>query len=174
MKLNWLTFVLLMLLISSWNEKEDLAINDMEDNQHVLENRNPDEEDTYNITYEDLANLPEGDVIVESEGEAIQGNTITNTMLNGDSKMVFSPELTKVEENRTLEWLGSGFGGTFNGRHYFHLIQEGPNRTKMVHGEKFSGYLHGLVLFFIGKNTLENFHARELPHAWTQPGRRHH
>ena len=47
--------------------------------------------------------------------------------------------------------------GMFKGRHYF-ILEELPNgKTRLIHGEKFSGLLSGLIMNMIGKETLNNF-----------------
>ena len=63
----------------------------------------------------------------------------------------------KSEPKQEFEWLGSGLMGMFKGRHYFILEDLGNGQTKLIHGEKFSGLLSGLILKMIGDDTLKNF-----------------
>jgi hypothetical protein len=87
-----------------------------------------------------------------------EGNQITNTMINGDKNMTFTPRILKVKENEYFEWLGSlWFKGLFDGRHYFKLENIADNQVKLIHGESFSGILSKLILKKIGKQTEENF-----------------
>lgn len=90
-------------------------------------------------------------------GEAKVDTQLTNTMLNNGNKMVFKPMITKVEENRHFEWLGSAMGGMFKGRHYFILEDLGNNKTKLIHGEQFTGLLSTPIIAMIGKDTFKNF-----------------
>jgi hypothetical protein len=93
--------------------------------------------------------------IVSSEGEAVLGKPLTNKMMNNGSATVFTPIATKLEQFQEFEWLGSGLLGMFKGRHYFILEDLGNGQTKLIHGEKFSGLLSGLILKLIGEDTLQ-------------------
>jgi hypothetical protein len=95
--------------------------------------------------------------IISVKGEIKQGSQITNVMVNENKETVFTPIITIFEENETLEWLGTGLGGMFKGRHYFKLEELDNGKTKMLHGEKFSGLLSGLIMQMIGKDTQTNF-----------------
>lgn len=95
--------------------------------------------------------------IISSEGEAVVGKKLTNKMLNNGKVNVFKPVVTKVDPNREFEWLGSALLGMFKGRHYFILEDLGNGQTKLIHGEKFSGLLSGMIMKMIGDETLRNF-----------------
>ena len=72
------------------------------------------------------------------------------------SKMIFKPKVLKVSENE-IRWKGKLFiEGMFDGEHYFKLIPISENRTRIIHGEVFSGFL---VPLFSGtlKNTEKGF-----------------
>ena len=97
--------------------------------------------------------------IVSSKGEAVVGQKLTNKLISNGKETVFNPIVTKSEQNREFEWLGSGLMGMFKGRHYFILEDAGNGQTKLIHGEHFSGLLSGLVMKFIGDDTLKNFQA---------------
>jgi len=58
---------------------------------------------------------------------------------------------------KSLAWLGSGLGRMFKGNHYFQLTQLEDGTTKMLHGEKFSGLLSGLIMQMIGEESHANF-----------------
>jgi hypothetical protein len=76
------------------------------------------------------------------EGQPVVGHKLAVRFHNG---MTMRPTVTKVEEERTLEWFGKLlFGGLFDGRHRFELVAEGE-ATRLVHSEQFSGMLVPLV-----------------------------
>lgn len=78
----------------------------------------------------------------------------------GQSAMTFKPTVLKVEEEKEFRWLGHLFiRGLFDGEHYFELEALGPQQTKLIHGENFSGILVGLLLKRIGDGTLAGFKA---------------
>ncbi len=96
--------------------------------------------------------------VIESKGKVKVGEKITNTMKNGDKNMTFTPQILKVKENEYFEWLGSlWFKGLFDGRHYFKLESLEVNKSKLIHGERFSGILSKIILKKIGKQTEDNF-----------------
>jgi hypothetical protein len=65
----------------------------------------------------------------------------------GSREMTFKPRVTAATPNEHLEWLGRLFvPGLLDGRHEFRLEALGENRTRLHHGESFSGLLVGLVL----------------------------
>lgn len=64
----------------------------------------------------------------------------------GKSGMRFKPKILSVRPERELRWLGHLFvPGIFDGEHYFLLEAVGEHRTRLTHGEKFSGLLVGLL-----------------------------
>ena len=95
--------------------------------------------------------------IVSSAGEPVLGQRLKNTMISRGKPTVFKPVVTKADLHREFEWLGSGMLGMFKGRHYFILEDLGEGRTKLIHGEHFSGLLSGPVMKMIGDDTLKNF-----------------
>lgn len=96
--------------------------------------------------------------IIQSEGEAKVGNTIKNSMKNGDKTIVFKPKVIKAEKAVAFEWLGSLFiKGLFDGHHYFHIQKINENQINLIHGEKFSGILSGMILRKIADETRNNF-----------------
>lgn len=95
--------------------------------------------------------------ITSSLGEMKIGANIINVMNNKGKETTFRPVITVLEEYKSLEWLGSGLGGMFKGNHYFHLVAIEDAKTKMLHGEKFSGFLSGLIMQMIAKDTHANF-----------------
>lgn len=96
--------------------------------------------------------------IIQSFGEIKEGKTIENHMKNGDKIIVFKPLITQVKKHEYFEWLGSLWTkGIFDGRHYFKLEKINDQEILLIHGEKFTGLLSGLILSLIKKSTLENF-----------------
>lgn len=95
--------------------------------------------------------------IISSTGKMKLGARITNVMVNQGSETIFTPIITEYKENEALEWLGSGLGGMFKGTHYFRLTESEDGKTKMLHGEEFSGLLSGLIMRMIANDTQANF-----------------
>ena len=63
----------------------------------------------------------------------------------GKSGMRFKPTVLSVEPERELRWLGRlVVPGLFDGEHYFLLSPLDGTRTRLIHGENFSGLLVGL------------------------------
>lgn len=98
------------------------------------------------------------------EGSPVEGSNLKNTMhLEGMKPQVFKPVILKVRQDREFRWLGSMFfKGIFDGEHYFLLEKDGEGRTKVIHGENFSGILSGLVMRMIGEKTQTGFKAMNL------------
>ncbi|MDS0295869.1 SRPBCC domain-containing protein [Halogeometricum luteum] len=79
---------------------------------------------------------------------------------NGRS-MAFRPEVTVVEPNRELRWLGHLYvSGLFDGEHRFVLEPlDGGARTRFVHAETFGGALAGPLLWMARDDTRAGFEA---------------
>jgi hypothetical protein len=96
--------------------------------------------------------------IIKSKGKAVEGNTIENTIRNGNKDFTFKPKLLNVRKNEYLDWLGSlFFKGLFDGNHYFEIKEIGPGQVLFIHGENFSGILSSYILKKIGEDTRNNF-----------------
>jgi len=83
---------------------------------------------------------------------AIAGELATGARLSvtiappGRSAMRFKPTITAFAPSRELRWLGHLFvPGIFDGEHYFLLDAIGDGRTRVTHGELFSGLLVGFL-----------------------------
>ncbi|HET6948926.1 MAG TPA: SRPBCC domain-containing protein [Acidimicrobiales bacterium] len=64
----------------------------------------------------------------------------------GGRGMTFKPTVLTATPGRELRWLGKlGFGGLFDGEHFFVLDRDPEGGTRMTHGEKFTGILVGLM-----------------------------
>lgn len=76
----------------------------------------------------------------------------------GNDPMDFKPLVLINNTNQEFRWVGKlGIKGVFDGEHYFVLEQIGPNQTKFVQGENFTGILSGLLMKMIGKDTEAGF-----------------
>jgi len=76
-------------------------------------------------------------------GERVVGNVIEVLLCPpGGREMTVRPKLLVVEPDREIRWRGQLFSAKlFAGEHFFRLVEAGPNRTRFVHGEDFSGIL---------------------------------
>lgn len=73
---------------------------------------------------------------------------------------VMRPTVLNLEDGKELRWKGHlGFKGVFDGEHYFLLKALDVNKTKLVHGEFFSGLLLLFLKKMIKRNTVEGFKA---------------
>ena len=64
----------------------------------------------------------------------------------GKSAVTLHPTLLAVRPERELRWLGRFIvRGIFDGEHYFLLDPLGDDRTRLTHGESFSGLLVGFL-----------------------------
>jgi hypothetical protein len=78
------------------------------------------------------------------DGKPLVGERLVVRFRKG---FTFKPIVTERNDAHTFEWLGKlFFGGLFDGRHRFELVDAGE-QTKLVHSEEFSGVL----VPFLGK-----------------------
>lgn len=98
--------------------------------------------------------------IVKAEGELKAGSRLVNTMvMKGQKPMTFKPKVLVAEPGVELRWLGRVLiPGLFDGEHYFKLYAEAGG-TRLVHGERFSGILIGLLNMDDAKASFEAFNA---------------
>ncbi len=60
------------------------------------------------------------------------------------SAMTFKPLIIKYDSPDEFRWKGKlGIPGLFDGEHYF-VLKEEKNKTRFIHGEKFTGLLVGI------------------------------
>ena len=72
----------------------------------------------------------------------------------------FRPRVLVAEPGREFRWLGKlGFGGLFDGEHYFLLRPDGPGATVVEQGERFSGLLVPLLRRKLDTDTVAGFRA---------------
>jgi hypothetical protein len=76
----------------------------------------------------------------------------------GGRAMTFHPTVVRVDDERHLSWRGRTLiPGVFDGHHYFELEPLGPERTRVVHGENFSGVLVPLLATTLRTTTRRGF-----------------
>ena len=96
----------------------------------------------------DFEQYPEWNPFIRSiQGKREQGQQLTVVIQPPDSKaMTFKPEILVHDQGKEFRWLGkAGIKGIFDGEHFFQLEPQANGQTKLVHGEKFSGLLVGLM-----------------------------
>jgi len=95
------------------------------------------------------------------EGELSKGSRLFVLIHLQDAKpQAFRPRIKVLVPEQKLAWLGSFLIiGLFDGEHYFHLEELPGNKTRLIHGEKFSGILSGMVLKSIETKILQGFEA---------------
>lgn len=101
--------------------------------------------------------------------KSISGNLIVGEELNvfiqpvGERGMTFKPLVLKVERNKEIRWIGKlGMTGIFDGEHYFILEGTTDGKTKLIHGEKFSGVFVPFLWTMVKVNTEKGFVAHNL------------
>jgi hypothetical protein len=97
--------------------------------------------------------------IVSLKGKLALGETIRTILISNGKENHFKPDITVLEEGQKFEWVGSLPLGMFVGNHYFRLEKIDAHTTRFVHGENFSGWLSGLILLLIKKETTRGFLA---------------
>jgi hypothetical protein len=85
--------------------------------------------------------------IIAITGKPAAGERLSITIRPpGKSGMTLHPTLLAVQPERELRWLGRFIiSGIFDGEHYFLLDPLGDDRTRLTHGESFSGLLVGFL-----------------------------
>jgi len=97
--------------------------------------------------------------IVKAKGTLKVGCTLENTFMNKGKPMVIKPKVIHVQDQQKFAWQGSALMGGFKGEHYFILEPLTPNQTKLIQGEKFTGWLVWLILPLIKEQTHRGFIA---------------
>ena len=80
-------------------------------------------------------------------GEPVAGARLSVTIHPpGKSAITLRPTLLVAQPERELRWIGHFIvSGIFDGEHYFLLDPLGADRTRLTHGERFSGLLVGFL-----------------------------
>jgi len=108
----------------------------------------------------DVAAYPEWNpTIVETDGAGHLGERLRLRMQPTEGRgMTFRPTVTTAEPGVAFEWLGRlGVRGLFDGRHRFELHDLGDGRTRLVHGESFSGLLVRALRRMLDDGTAADF-----------------
>ena|SRR2546423_7470363 len=81
--------------------------------------------------------------VLAVEGEAKKGARLKVTLRTaGGGDMTFRPRVLAADEGRELRWRGRLLlPGVFDGEHYFEVSELSTGRSRLVHGERFSGLL---------------------------------
>lgn len=95
--------------------------------------------------------------ILKIEGQLqINSQLAVNIHPPGQKPMTFSPKIVKITEHAFC-WIGSlGISGIFDGRHSF-ILEPVENKTRFLHSESFSGFLHMPIFALINKATKAGF-----------------
>jgi hypothetical protein len=96
----------------------------------------------------DFARMPSWNPFITSiSGTLMQGARLSMQVTPpGKSPMQFKPIILSFQPEREFRWLGTLFAkGIFDGEHYFLLEAVDEDRTRLIHGEKFSGLLVGFM-----------------------------
>ena len=96
----------------------------------------------------DFAEMPTWNPFIKSiSGKLAPGSKLSVYIVPpGRSGMRFRPIVLAVEPERELRWLGRLLlPGILDGEHYFLLEPVGSERTRLMHGENFSGVLVGAL-----------------------------
>ena len=99
-------------------------------------------------------NYPKWNPFITSiSGEPKLGSRLTVSIKPpGGKGMTFKPNILTLEANKEFRWKGKlGINGIFDGEHYFILEVLENDKTKFIHGEKFSGLLVPLVCKMLDK-----------------------
>ncbi len=99
--------------------------------------------------------------IRELSGSSEVGEFLNATIqAEGKDPMNFKPEVLVNRANEEFRWIGKlGVKGVADGEHYFILEAEGDNKTKLIHGESFTGILSGLLMKILGQDTHKGFNS---------------
>lgn len=110
--------------------------------------------------FSNIEKYPEWSTFIESiKGELNEGEKITVFIQPpNEDGMEFTPTLLKYAERSEFRWKGKlFFKGLFDGEHYFKFESISEERTRLIHGEQFTGILVPFVLPRIKENTLKGF-----------------
>jgi hypothetical protein len=110
----------------------------------------------------DVAAYPEWNPFIPEITGAIEEGARLQVRLQPPQgkEMRFRPRVLEVAPGRALRWLGHlGVPGLFDGEHRFLIDRVGPNQTRFIQEERFTGLLVPLILRFAGTSTRRGFEA---------------
>lgn len=98
--------------------------------------------------------------IVSAAGKPEKGTQLQISIRPpGAGTMKIAPRVTDSKPGETFRWIGNLFlPGLFDGEHYFILEPVSEGKTKLIHGEKFSGILLPLLWKLLKDKTKKGFH----------------
>lgn len=98
--------------------------------------------------------------IISIKGQPVKGGTLTSTIKMSNQKtQTFRPIITELKDQEEFRWVGKLFvKGLFDGEHYFKVSSVDEGKTKLIHGENFSGLLVGPILKAVKEDTVKGFH----------------
>lgn len=108
----------------------------------------------------DHSTYPEWNPLILSISGSTKEGELLEAMIAppGKKPMKFKPVVLKKEAKKEFRWKGKlFFKGLFDGEHFFQLVEMGANRTKFIHGERFTGILVGPLYKMIGEQTKAGF-----------------
>jgi hypothetical protein len=99
--------------------------------------------------------------VLAIEGEPKKGARLKVTLRTaGGGDMTFRPRVLAADEGRELRWRGRLLlPGVFDGEHYFEVSELSTGRSRLVHGERFSGLLVPWLQQGLESNTRSGFMA---------------
>jgi len=111
----------------------------------ILINTTPDQ---VWVVLTDFESFPDWNPFIRSiKGQKKVGETLeVQIQPPGGKGMTFRPEVLKFDAEKEFRWKGKLlFPGVFDGEHYFILEKKSESQTLLTHGERFSGFLVGLL-----------------------------
>jgi hypothetical protein len=118
-------------------------------------------EEVWNVLMDHEAYPQWNPFIKQISGSTQKGKNLAVTIQSkGNDPMDFEPTVLINKKEREFRWAGKLLvTGVFDGEHYFILEQIGPNKTRFIQGENFTGILSGVFMKMIGKDTKGGFIA---------------
>ncbi|HEV8515403.1 MAG TPA: SRPBCC domain-containing protein [Cyclobacteriaceae bacterium] len=143
--MKYLTTIVLVLIFNSIANAKEIKT-------EVLINASP--EKVWAI-FSDFENYPTWNPFIKSlTGQVKVGDKVHVTIQPYDSKPIsFKPKVLVFETNKEMRWIGRLlFGGLFDGKHRFELIDNGNGTTTFKQSEVFKG----ILMPFFNKKKMEN------------------
>lgn len=143
--MKYLSTIVLIILVSSIANAKEIKT-------EILINASP--EKVWAI-FSDFENYPTWNPFIKSlTGQVKVGDKVHVTIQPYDSKpMSFKPKILAFETKKEIRWLGRLlFGGLFDGKHQFELIDNGNGTTTFKQSELFKG----ILIPFFSKKKMEN------------------
>lgn len=101
-------------------------------------------------------------LIVDVRGKALPGERLDIVIrMPGKPDLPYAVEVLAVTPNHSFVWIGRmKMTGVLDGKHFFEVSPEGPNRTRVVQREEFRGLLVPFVWrSFLDTRMREGFEA---------------